>query len=265
MIRKYVDMFCMMPKFRGLSLHKLMKKYDNFVFDLYGTLIDIHTDEYADETWKKFVSYLDSQNVKHPTIEVLREDFFSLDKTYRQRCTQYEYPEIDILDVYEELLIRYGNQVQRGVSNKRDENIIGEDQLERLSYAFRESSREYMQLFTGVEEFFRCLKTNDKKIFLLSNAQASYTEPEIKSLGLDKWFDDIRISSKEGCMKPDRSFYDVLIERNCLDRRKTVMFGDSYENDYLGAKEADIAGVWLNGKIGTDSECFYRKCMEASI
>ena len=32
----------------------LLKDYDTFIFDLYGTLIDIHTDEMTGATWRKF-------------------------------------------------------------------------------------------------------------------------------------------------------------------------------------------------------------------
>ena len=30
-----------------------MKEYENYIFDLYGTLVDIHTDEWKTSFWKK--------------------------------------------------------------------------------------------------------------------------------------------------------------------------------------------------------------------
>ena len=32
-------------------------KYENYIFDLYGTLVDIHTDEEKTELWEKLRSF----------------------------------------------------------------------------------------------------------------------------------------------------------------------------------------------------------------
>ena len=32
--------------------------YNNYIFDLYGTLIDINTDEWNDDLWKKIAIFL---------------------------------------------------------------------------------------------------------------------------------------------------------------------------------------------------------------
>ena len=34
-----------------------MKAYDNYIFDLYGTLVDIHTDEEKTELWEKLAQF----------------------------------------------------------------------------------------------------------------------------------------------------------------------------------------------------------------
>ena len=36
---------------------KLPMDYDNYVFDLYGTLVDINTDENKEELWKKLAMF----------------------------------------------------------------------------------------------------------------------------------------------------------------------------------------------------------------
>ena len=43
----------------GEKLNKaiLPDKYDNYVFDLYGTLVDIHTDEEPKEIWDKLALF----------------------------------------------------------------------------------------------------------------------------------------------------------------------------------------------------------------
>ena len=49
-----------------------MKAYDNYIFDLYGTLADIHTEENDPLVWKKlalFYGYYDADYIYQSIIE----------------------------------------------------------------------------------------------------------------------------------------------------------------------------------------------------
>ena len=226
--------------------------FDNFIFDLYGTLIDIHTDERGADTWKKWCRFLDEKNIKHPEYRQFGKDFFQKDSDYRIRAAEsgkYDFPEIDVLDVYEELFEGYGNG-----------RLSGET-LWELSYGFRMASRQYIRLFDGVMEFLAALKNKKKRIFLLSNAQASYTLPELELTGLKDVFDDIFISSDRGVMKPDPAFFNLLIEGHGLDKKRTLMIGDSLENDVRGAMAAGVSYIWLNDD--NRAEGFYVKLLDS--
>ena len=208
--------------------------FDNYIFDLYGTLIDIHTDEYRDETWEKWIAFLDDSGIKHPALARFRDDFFHTDKEHRLRPSVYEYPEIDILKVYDELFTLYGNRK------------FSEAELFELSYRFRAASRDYCRLFEGVPAFLKKLRALGKKVYILSNAQRSYTLYEITHFKLDELVDDFLISSDYGCMKPDKAFFNALVQKHSLDRSRSVMLGDSYENDYRGAINAGLNAIWLS-------------------
>lgn len=223
-------------------------EYDNYIFDLYGTLIDIHTDESCDETWEKWIAYLDDHGIKHPALARFRDDFFHKDKAHRQRASIYEYPEIDVLRVYDELFTRYGNRK------------LSEAKLFEIAYRFREASRDYCRLFEGVPEFLKKLRALDKKVYILSNAQRSYTLYEIIHFNLDEMVDDFLISSDYGCMKPDKSFFDAIVRKHSLDRSRSVMLGDSYENDYRGAINAGLHAIWLSGANAADG--FYKNALK---
>ncbi len=214
--------------------------FESFIFDLYGTLIDIRTDEWAIETWLKWCEFLDKEGIKHPTPEVFREEFFAKDREYRQRPTRFDYPEIDVLEVYDELFYKYGNAP------------IDKERLFEISYRFREASTVYKKLFPGVEAFLKGLRSIGKGVYILSNAQSSYTLYEIQEFKLDEMCDDYIMSSDFRCMKPDKAFYDEIIKRNNIVRDKAIMFGDSYENDYLGAINSGLSAIWLNGDDRAD-------------
>ena len=219
------------------------KVYDNYLFDLYGTLIDIRTDEYDAKTWKTWLKYLNTQNIAHPRYRKCRRDFYRLEKKYIEEAKSkgdFKCPEIDYCDIYRDMFAAYGNK------DLSDELIL------KAAYAFREASRSYMKLFPGVKEFLSALKNNGKKIYILSNAQASFTWPEIHNFGLEKMMDDIFLSSEYHCMKPDVLFYQSLLDKYEMDKEKTVMIGDSFENDYQGGIAAGIAAIHLSGENGAN-------------
>lgn len=229
----------------------MFEQYDNILFDLYGTLIDVRTDEWAAQTWKKWCKWLDRHEVLHPVYYRMREEFFRMDREAREAAKAegtYTVPEIDIIPVYREMFLRYGNPE------------FSEDFLNELSYAFRVASRMYYRLFPGVEEFLAKRRAEGKKLYLVSNAQASYTMPEIRTLGIDKMLDDLMISSDRLCMKPDTAFYGMIITEKKLDKKRTVMIGDSLENDVDGAIASGISGIHLSGE--NRAGVFYTKYLE---
>lgn len=230
-----------------MSLLDLMNDYDNFIFDLYGTLIDVRTDEWCKATWKKWCRVLDDNNIRHPYWYFFRKQFFEADKRARAEllakgnCTV---PEIDIIEVYIKLFKKYKNP------------DISVEKINEISYEFRVCSREYIRLFDGVESSLKTLRDNGKKVYILSNAQASYTLPEIKMFKLDELVDDYLMSSDYFCMKPDEKFYNELLNRYGMDKSRTCMFGDSKKNDVDGAINVGINAVHLAGSNA--SNVFYR-------
>lgn len=232
------------------------EKYDNYVFDLYGTLIDIRTDEHDIRTWERWAAWLDEHGYRHDTPQNMHEIFFAADRAARVDAKAnwgFEYPEIDVVPIYKEML-RMGdapacNSDSDGYSDGySDGDALSYNSLSAVGYAFRCASREYMRLFPGVTDFIEAIHKAGKRTYLLSNAQRCYTWPEICELGLDKLLDDVLISSDERCMKPDRAFFGAMAAKHGFDGSRTIMFGDSYENDYMGAINAGWHAVHLAGE-----------------
>lgn len=221
------------------------KNYDNYIFDLYGTLIDLDSDEMSAKTWKRFISWLDKREIKHPDYITMRREFFELDKKARIKLTNemgIKYPEIDIIPVYKEQFTKYGNS-------------LSDSEIEELSYAFRRASISHIGLYDGVMEYLNSLKANGKKIYILSNAQRSYTWPEVLMFGFDKIMDDILISSDDYYMKPEVKYFERLFSKHNLDKATSVMIGDSLSSDIRGAINYGIDYIHLSGD--NKAEQFY--------
>ena len=66
--------------FVGDEVTVVQKEYKNFVFDLYGTLVDIHTDEESSALWERFSLYLLTKGLSY--------DPLVLHSTYLQFCRE---------------------------------------------------------------------------------------------------------------------------------------------------------------------------------
>lgn len=210
-----------------------MKEYDNYIFDLYGTLIDIHTDEEDPALWEKMTDYLKENFAAEYTPKVLRQRYLEICAEEEQNLAKEsgaEFPEIKIEKVWVRL-------VHEGRSN---------DQIRALCIFFREASRDKLVVYEGVTETLDKLKKMGKGIYLLSNAQRVFTEKELSDSGLSDYFDDIFISSDQGIKKPQKEFLQRLLTKNSLSYEKCVMIGNDIFSDVGVAFKNGMESVFLN-------------------
>lgn len=209
--------------------------YQNYIFDLYGTLIDIHTDEYSKNFYKKYAKWLRRQGYFFEW-KLFCQMCTSTERRYRENALQesgHSNPEICIDNVFRDVFEAKGYKVS-------DREIL------YLCQNFRNISRIHMRLFPDAIPCLDGLKKAGKKIYLLSNAQRSFTWTELERTGLVSYFDGIVISSDEGCMKPDPEFFNICCERYGLNKSQSIMIGNELKSDMAGAKAAGIDGFYIN-------------------
>ena len=218
--------------------------YRNIIFDLYGTLIDIRTDEYSIDFWRKAVQVFATGGASFSPGELRTSYTKYVKRAYRRQKLahlNYKYLDIDLLQVFKQLY--------------KDKNINADEMLLRdTARKFREDSTEYIQLYDGVIELLDGLRDAGKHIYLLSNAQESFTIPEMDELGILGYFDGIMISSEEGVCKPQRQFFEKLLEKYELNPKECLMVGNDKNSDMLGAKSAGIDGLYIHQEISPEVE-----------
>ncbi|MDP4119830.1 MAG: HAD family hydrolase [Bacillota bacterium] len=213
--------------------------YKNYIFDLYGTLIDIRTDENQIMLYQKMIPLYASKGANYEAQEL--KDAYNQFVSEEYKEISKEHPEfsehdIDIVKVFNRFLSHKG---------------ISED-IEFAKFAaesFRTFSTNFIKLYDGVIDLLESLKKADKRIYLLSNAQESFTLPEMKKLNIYKFFDGIVISSNELCKKPDPAFFNILINRYNLNKTETVMIGNDYISDIKGAYDVGINSLYIHQEI----------------
>lgn len=210
-----------------------MKHYNNYLFDLYGTLVDVHTDEEQMLLWQRMSLLLGMEGISC-TAEYLKEEYARQVRLRESDAKKSRgcWAEIDIAPVFASIYEKGG--------------VVADDaKIARLAKLFRVMSTEKLRLFPGAEQMLQRLKAAGKHVYLLSNAQALFTLPELHALGLDRFFDGILISSCEGIKKPDENLYRLAMERYGLDPAETVMVGNDDGADCWGAANAGLDSMYV--------------------
>lgn len=213
--------------------------YHNFIFDLYGTLVDIHTNEHKPSLWKKLALFYSFQGAAYTDRE-LRGRYHALEAIASKTPSPYTYPEICAADIFRTLYTEKGIQPT-------------EELLTATGQFFRIESLNTLQCYPATIEMLQQLHAKGCGVYLLSNAQRIFTEYELRSLGLWELFDGILISSDAGCCKPDPAFFQILFERYGLDPAACLMVGNERTSDLAGAVTAGIDCCYLHTATSSGS------------
>lgn len=220
-------------KIRG----KIMFK--NYIFDLYGTLIDIYTCETAPELWEKMSFFYGYRKANYTPSE-LQQKYLALCSIKKwetmAKHTDYTRVDFDITEIFKDLYTEKGVECS--------------DELAKITAnVFRCFSTRHIGLYDGVLDLLDTLKAKDKKIYLLSNAQTDFTRPEMDMLGLTDYFDGILISSEEECSKPDLHYFQMLFDRYGLEKDESVFVGNDCVSDIKGATDFGLKSLYIHQEI----------------
>ena len=73
-------------------------------------------------------------------------------------------------------------------------------------------------------------------------------------LGIAKYFDDVLISSDYQTKKPDKRFFDILVEKHKLDPQKTLFIGNDSRCDIVGAKQVGFDTFYVKSNISPQGD-----------
>ena len=204
----------------------------DYIFDLYGTLADVCTNESPAVFWEGAARDAETFGA-HCTGEALRRDYLRLcaDEVRLRAATLPDVPEEfiepELLNVFARLL------------------PDGADAA-AFARAFRKRSTLWLRPMPHSLETLDALRNSGARTFLLSNAQSCFTNSELNKLGLSDRFDGILLSSDAGMKKPYRGLYELLLSRYGIDRKTAVMVGNDAVADIAGADAAGLSSRYIH-------------------
>lgn len=204
-------------------------QYKNLFIDLDDTLWDIHRNGkecleeiYHDYGYGKF----------YPTFESYYDVYMPgnhhLWNLYRQG------------EINKETLI-----VERFLAPVRAFGIDDPAYAKRLSDDFLERTTRKTRLIDGTLDLLDYLKPR-YRMHILSNGFREVQFKKIENSGLKPYFDKVILSEDAGINKPHADIFTYALKNTNSRRDQTVMIGDSWDADIVGAHQSRIAQIWFN-------------------
>jgi putative hydrolase of the HAD superfamily len=213
---------------------------EGILFDLYGTLIDIETDEGMEEIYRGIAHFLTYHGVYISRWEV-RDHYYRILHRQRARSGE-EHAEIIVEDIWDTFL---KDQGVRPASMRFRLAIT-------LAQLYRGISRKRLRLYPGVKETLDLLRET-YRLALVSDAQPCFARPEIRALGLDGYFDPMVISAEYGFRKPDPRLFRAALDGLGLNPGEVIFVGNDMHRDIFGASRLRIKTVFFASNQGTQA------------
>jgi putative hydrolase of the HAD superfamily len=207
------------------------------LFDLYGTLIDIDTDESLEEIYRGIAHYLTYHGVYLHRWEV-RDRYYEIMKRQKEEGGE-EYPEINVEAIWNSFL---GQEGIGAPLARRKLALI-------LAQLYRAISRKRLQLYPDVKRVLDELRVT-YRMALVSDAQPCYALPEMTAVGLEGYFDPIIISAYYGFRKPDTRLIKKALDTMKLGPAEVICVGNDMYRDIFGASQLGIKAIFIDSNQG---------------
>ena len=97
----------------------------------------------------------------------------------------------------------------------------------------------------------KCLEilSSRYKIGIIAN-QSPGTKERLEQYGVLRYIDLVIASAEEGVAKPDKTIFEIALERGDCSPKNAVMVGDRIDNDIIPAKLLGMHTIWIKQGFG---------------
>lgn len=93
------------------------------------------------------------------------------------------------------------------------------------------------------------LKSQGYKLGVISNGITIKQWEKLVRLNVYQFFDEVITSEEVGFSKPSKEIYEVALKRMKADPEKSIMIGNKFLQDALGAVEAGLSAILVNSHV----------------
>ena len=212
-------------------------RYTSLFFDLDDTLWDT---AHNNKACLEEIYHAYNFDRHYPSFE----DFFDLYMPYNEKLWK----------AYRDNLVdRQTLIVERLLYVLRPMGIDDQAYALQINRDFLERTAGKTKTIDGAKDLLEYLH-NRYRLFILSNGFREIQFLKMKNAGLADFFERFILSEDVSVRKPDKKIFEVALKNTNSRRATSLMIGDSWEADIVGAQNARIDHIWFNPhKIAPDS------------
>lgn len=212
------------------------------IFDINGTMTDIHTNEWNDDIYRILSNLLSYQGIALGPNAV-KDSYFQIMKEQRAAGGE-RYPEFDAVGIFREIITRHATDFTHRLPPEK----LGQLPL-FLAETHRAASRYRLQLYNGVEETLRQLLLK-YRLAIISDGQSAYAVPELNAVGLFGSFDPVIISGDFGFRKPDPRLFGSALTIMQMEPSEVLFVCNDMYRDVYGAQRTGIKTIFFRSNQG---------------
>lgn len=214
-----------------------MKKYTDIFIDFDDTLYDTHGNAIIalNELFDKFElgQYFHDRNVFFNSYWNANVILWS----------QYAKGEIsrDFL-----IIERFKRPLSEGICEDGSHFVPSDEYCLKISDVFLDLCSCKPGVVSGAHVLVNYLKKNGYRLHICSNGFHEVQYKKLKACGLFDFFDSIVLSEDAGANKPSPKFFDYAVKLSGATPSSTIMIGDNFYTDILGARDYGLDVIFFN-------------------
>ena len=208
-----------------------MQRYKNLFIDLDDTIYD-----FSSASREAFME----------TYELLHYDRFF--DSFNHYYSIYEPYNLELWHIYGEGKITKEELNKRRYSYPLE--VVGIKDQELADTFCREALGRIPtknRLIDGAIELLEYLSPK-YNMYILSNGFKELQSHKMRTAGIDKYFDALILSEDIGVNKPNRELYEYALEKTGSKLEESIMIGDMFETDIVGAANIGMKQIYFNPK-----------------
>lgn len=135
--------------------------------------------------------------------------------------------------------------VERFLFVLRPFGITDREYVLSLNDDFLQRTATKKRVIPGTFDLLEYLKPK-YNLYILSNGFREVQDLKLKSAGLAPYFKRMILSEDAGINKPHKGIFDFALINTNSRRTESLMIGDSWEADIVGAFQSKIDQLWFN-------------------
>lgn len=125
--------------------------------------------------------------------------------------------------------------------------IDDQKEILKINDHFLKRTTLQTRLIPGAIELLEYLRPK-YRLFILSNGFREVQSLKLQNSGLAPFFERLILSEDACIQKPHKGIFDYALKTTNSRRTESMMIGDSWDADILGAYNSRIAQIWYNPK-----------------